>query len=62
MDCTKLEGGNTVTKKRKFSLKRILLIQAGVFQSQVSKGSGVCARKTLTVVLPLSGRQHELRH
>jgi hypothetical protein len=31
---------NTVTKKSKLSLKRILLIQAGVFQSQVSKGSG----------------------
>jgi len=60
----KAGGGkkNTVTKRSKFGLKRILLIQAGVFQSQVSKGSGVCARKTLTVSLPLSERQHKLRH
>jgi hypothetical protein len=27
----------TLTKKSKFSLKRILLVQTGVFQSQVSK-------------------------
>lgn len=62
-ECTMLEKKKILLlKKSKFSLKRILLVQAGVFQSQVSKGSGVCARKTLTVALPLSGRQHELRH
>jgi hypothetical protein len=62
-ECTKLEGKkNTITKKRKFSMKRILLVEAVVFQSQVSKGTGVCARKTLKVTLPLPARQHALRH